>query len=153
VQMSCTVARPRRCIGHDQCVDARPNGVCSNGTVRSGLLFIEIKMKSLVLQWFTESVVTIGGVDRSDVLELAEELSRLTYPHLPWSDQRVIKLELGVGQVDLAIEDMVRGAADGSRALPADVIARLYEWLDGYDLPAGIDVTRLRVYVSRLRCA
>jgi hypothetical protein len=92
-------------------------------------------------------------VDRSDVLDLAEDLSRLTYPHLPWSDQRVITLELGVGEADLAIEDMVRGAAHGSRALPADIIARLHEWLEGYDLPTSIDVTHLRVYVSRLRCA
>jgi hypothetical protein len=92
-------------------------------------------------------------VNSSDVLDLAEELSRLTYPHLPWSDQRVVAIELGVGEADLAIEDMVRAAAHGSRALPADIIARLHEWLHGYDLPADIDVTHLRACVSRLRCA
>jgi hypothetical protein len=35
---------------------------------------------------------------------------------------------------------MVRGAARGSPALPADIIARLHEWLDGFDLPARIDM-------------
>jgi len=58
---------------------------------------------------------------------------------LPWSDQRVITLELRVGEADLAIEDMVRGAAHGARPLPADIIARLHEWLDGYDLPTCTD--------------
>jgi hypothetical protein len=92
-------------------------------------------------------------VDRSDVLDLAEELSRLTYPHLPWSDQRVITLELGVGEADLAIEDMVRGAAHGACPLPAEIIARLHEWLAGYDSTACTDAALLRGYVNRLRCA
>jgi hypothetical protein len=46
----------------------------------------------------------------TDPAALAEELAQLTCSHLPWSDQRVITLELGVGECDLAIDDMVRGA-------------------------------------------
>lgn len=71
---------------------------------------------------------------------------------LPWSDQRVITLELRVGEADLAI-DMVRGAAHGPHPLPADIIARLHERLDGHDLPTCTDAAQLRRYLNRLRCA
>ena len=57
-------------------------------------------------------------MERRYVSALAEELAQLTCRHLPWTDQRVIALELGVGECDLAIDDMVRGAvhsASGAR--------------------------------------
>src|SRR6266403_1692043 len=41
------------------------------------------------------------GMDHREVSELAEELAQVTCAHLPWSDQRVIALELGVGECDL----------------------------------------------------
>ena len=66
---------------------------------------------------------------------------------------RVITLELRVGEADLAIEDIVRGAAHGPHPLSADIIARLYERLDGYDLPTCTDAAQRRRYVNRLRCA
>jgi hypothetical protein len=44
-------------------------------------------------------------MDSCDVSELAEEeLAQVTCGHLPWSDQRVIALELEVGECDLAPE-------------------------------------------------
>ena len=55
----------------------------------------------------------------------------MTCGHLPWSDQRVIALELGVGECDLALDDMVRGAAHRACPVPGHIIARLHEWLDG----------------------
>jgi len=58
-------------------------------------------------------------MDHSDVSELAEELAQVTCGHLPWSDQRVIALELGVGEGDLALDDMVRGAPTGRVRCPA----------------------------------
>ena len=60
-------------------------------------------------------------MDHCDVSKLAEELAQVTCGHLPWSDQRVIALELGVGECDLALDDMVRGAAhraDANQAAP-----------------------------------
>jgi hypothetical protein len=54
-------------------------------------------------------------MDHHDVVALAEELAQCACQHLPWSDQRVIALELGVGECDLAIDDMVRGAVHGAR--------------------------------------
>lgn len=93
------------------------------------------------------------GVNRSDVWALAEDLAQLTCPHLPWSDQRVIALELGAGECDLAIDDMVRGAAHGPCRLPTDIITRLHAWLEGSDLTACTDKAQLRGYVNRLRCA
>jgi hypothetical protein len=41
-------------------------------------------------------------MDHREVSELADELAQVTCRHLPWSDQRVIALELGVGECDLA---------------------------------------------------
>jgi hypothetical protein len=92
-------------------------------------------------------------MDRRDASALAEELAQLTCEHLPWSDQRVIAIELSVGQCDLAIDDMVRGAFHGACPVPGPVIARLHEWLDGADAIARTDAAKLRVYVNRLRCA
>jgi len=43
----------------------------------------------------------------------------VTCGHLPWSDQRVIALELGVGECDLALDDMVRGPPTGRVRCPA----------------------------------
>jgi len=48
-------------------------------------------------------------MERRYVSALAEELAQLTCRHLPRTDQRVITLELGVGECDLAIHDMVGG--------------------------------------------
>jgi hypothetical protein len=48
------------------------------------------------------------GMDNCDVSELAEELAQVTCWHLPWSDQRVIALELGVGECDLAARRTTR---------------------------------------------
>ena len=47
----------------------------------------------------------------------------------------------------------MRGAAHGPHPLPADIIARLHERLDGYDLPTCTDAAQLRRYLNRLRCA
>ena len=55
-----------------------------------------------------------AGMDHRDVSALADELAQCTCQHLPWSDQRVIALELGVGECDLAIDDMVRAAVHGA---------------------------------------
>jgi hypothetical protein len=38
-------------------------------------------------------------MDRCDVFALAEELAQLTCEHLPWSDQRMIAIELDAGPV------------------------------------------------------
>jgi hypothetical protein len=92
-------------------------------------------------------------MERRNVSALAEELAQLTCRHLPWTDQRVITLELGVGECDLAIDDMVRGAVHSACPVPGDIIARLHEWLDGYDATACTDQAQLRGYVNRLRCA
>ncbi len=92
-------------------------------------------------------------MDRCDVFALAEELAQLTCEHLPWSDQRVIAIELGAGECDLAIDDMVRGAFHGTCPVPGDVVERLHEWLDGCDSIARGDAAQLRGYVNRLRCA
>ncbi|MCV7267984.1 hypothetical protein [Mycolicibacterium doricum] len=92
-------------------------------------------------------------MDHRDVSALAEELAQCTCQHLPWSDQRVIALELGVGECDLAIDDMVRAAVHGACAIPGHVIARLHEWLDGYNTTACTDPAQLRDYLNRLRCA
>ena len=70
-------------------------------------------------------------MERGNVSALAEELAQLTCRHLPWTDQRVITLELGVGECDLAIDDMVRGAVHSACPVPGHIIARLHEWLDG----------------------
>jgi len=80
-----------------------------------------------------------------------EELAQLTCRHLPWTDQRVIALELGVGECDLVIDDMVRGAVPAC-PVPGHIIARLHEWLDGYGATACTDDAQLRGYVNRLRC-
>jgi hypothetical protein len=96
---------------------------------------------------------TVEPMDRCDVSALAEELAQLTCKHLPWSDQRVIAIELSVGQYELAIEDMVRGAFHGACPVPSHIAARLYEWLDGCDAIARTDAAQLRGYVNRLRCA
>jgi hypothetical protein len=92
-------------------------------------------------------------MDRCDVSALAEELARLTCEHLPWSDQRVIAIELGAGECDLALDDMVRGAAYEACLVPAHIITRLYEWLDGYGATGCTDAAQLRTYVNRLRYA
>jgi hypothetical protein len=92
-------------------------------------------------------------MDRYDVSALAEELAQLTCEHLPWSDQRVIAIELGVGKCDLAIDDMVRGAAHEACPVPAHIVARLHEWLDGYRATGYTDATQLRGHIRRLRCA
>ena len=92
-------------------------------------------------------------MERRNVSALAEELAQLTCRHLPWTDQRVIALELGVGECDLAIDDMVRGAVHSACPVPGHIIARLHEWLDGYDATACTDPAQLRGYVNRLRCA
>ena len=92
-------------------------------------------------------------MERRYVSALAEELAQLTCRHLPWTDQRVIAIELGVGECDLAIDDMVRGAVHLACPVPGHIIARLYEWLDGYDATACTDPAQLRGYVNRLRCA
>jgi hypothetical protein len=96
---------------------------------------------------------TVEPMDRRDVSALAEELAQLTCEHLPWSDQRVIAIELGVCQCDLAIEDMVRGAFHGACPVPGRIVARLHEWLDDCDAIARTDAAQMRVYVNRLRCA
>jgi hypothetical protein len=92
-------------------------------------------------------------MDHRDVSALADQLAQCTYQHLPWSDQRVIAIELGVGECDLAIDDMVRGAVHEACPVPVHIIARLHEWLDGYDATACTDPAQLRGYVNRLRCA
>jgi hypothetical protein len=92
-------------------------------------------------------------MDRCNVFALAEELAQLTCEHLPWSDQRVIAIELGAGECDLAIDDMVRGAFYGACPVPGRVVERLHEWLDGCDSIACLDAAQLRGYVNRLRCA
>ena len=92
-------------------------------------------------------------MNHSDVSALASELAELTCPHLAWSDRRVIALELGAGECDLAIDDMVRGAVHSPCRLPPEMIARLRIWLDGTDLTACTDKTQLRGYVNQLRCA
>jgi hypothetical protein len=92
-------------------------------------------------------------MDHRDVSALAEQLAQSTCQHLPRSDQRVIAIELGVGECDLAIDDMVRAAVRGACPVPVHVIARLHEWLDGYDATACTDPAQLRGYVNRLRCA
>src|SRR5882757_7063643 len=94
-----------------------------------------------------------SGMDRRDVSALADELAQCTCQHLPRSDQRVIALELGVGECDLAIDDMVRGAVHGAYAVPGHIIARLHEWLNGYNATACTDPAQLRGFVNRLRCA
>ena len=55
----------------------------------------------------------------------------------------MIAIELGVGEWDLAIDDMVRGAVHGACPVPGHVIARLHEWLDGYDSTAARSTARL----------
>jgi hypothetical protein len=60
-------------------------------------------------------------VDGRDVFALAEALAQLTCEHLPWSDQRVIAIEMDAGQCDLAIDDMVRGRARSHRGAVARV--------------------------------
>jgi hypothetical protein len=92
-------------------------------------------------------------MDHRDVSALADELAQCTCPHLPWSDQRVIALELGAGECDMAIDDMVRGAFHGACPVPGHIIARLHEWLEVYDATACTDPVELRGYVNRLRCA
>jgi hypothetical protein len=92
-------------------------------------------------------------MDHRDVSALADELAQCTCQHLPWSDQRVIALELGAGDCDLAIEDMVRAAVHGACAVPGHIIARLHEWLESYNATACIDPAQLRGYLNRLRCA
>src|SRR3954469_6387318 len=92
-------------------------------------------------------------MDHRDVSGLAEELAQCTYQHLPWSDQRVIALELGVGECDLAIDDMVQGAVHAACLVPGHIIARLHEWLNGYNATACTDPVQLRGLVKRLRCA
>ena len=92
-------------------------------------------------------------MERRYVSALAEELAQLTCRHLPWTDQRVIAIELGVGECDLAIDDMVRGAVHLACPVPGHIIARLHEWVDGYDATACTDEAQLRGYVNRLRCA
>jgi hypothetical protein len=95
----------------------------------------------------------VARVDHSDVSALAEELAHLTCRHLPWSDQRVIALELGAGECDLAIDDMVRGAAHEACPLPGRVIEQLHEWLEAYDPTACTNQAQLRGYLNRLRSA
>ena len=90
-------------------------------------------------------------MERRYVSALAEELAQLTCRHLPGTDQRVIALELGVGECDLVIDDMVRGAVPAC-PVPGHIIARLHEWLDGYGATACTDDAQLRGYVNRLRC-
>jgi hypothetical protein len=92
-------------------------------------------------------------MDHCDVSQLAEELAQVTCGHLPWSDQRVIAIELGAGECDLALDDMVRGLAHRACPVPGHIIARLHEWLDGYDATACADEAQLRGYVNQLRCA
>jgi hypothetical protein len=92
-------------------------------------------------------------MDHRDVSALADELAQCTCQHLPWSDQRVIAIELGVGECDLAIDDMVRGAVHGACPVPGHIIARLHVWLDGYNATACTPPAELRGYVNRLRCA
>ena len=92
-------------------------------------------------------------MDHLGVSALADQLAQCTCQHLPWSDQRVIAIELGAGECDLAIDDMVRGAVHGACPVPAHIIARLHEWLDGYDATACTEPAELRGYVNRLRCA
>jgi len=59
-------------------------------------------------------------MDRRDVSALAGELAQLTCEHLPWSDQRVIAIELAVGECDLALDDMEqpRNNVGGHRTRP-----------------------------------
>ena len=47
------------------------------------------------------------------------------------------------------------GAGGGPRGcpVPVHIIARLHEWLDGYNATACTDPAQLRGYVNRLRCA
>ena len=92
-------------------------------------------------------------MDDCDVWALAAELAQYTCQHLPWSDQRVIALEMGAGECDLAIDDMVRGAVHRACPVPDRIIARLYVWLDGYNTIACTDRAQLRGYVNRLHCA
>ena len=63
----------------------------------------------------------------------------------------VIAIELGVGECDLAIDDMVRGAVHEACLVPVHIIARLHEWLDSYDATACTDPAQLRTYVNRFR--
>lgn len=93
------------------------------------------------------------GMDHRDASALANQLAQCICQYLPWSDQRVIAIELGVGECDLAIDDMVRGAVHEACPVPVHIIARLHEWLDGYDATACTDPAQLRTYVNRLRCA
>lgn len=92
-------------------------------------------------------------MDHRDVSALADELAQCTCQYLPWSDQRVVALELGVGECDLAIDDMVRAAVHGACPVPSHIIVRLHEWLDGYNATACTDPAQLRGYLNRLRCA
>jgi hypothetical protein len=92
-------------------------------------------------------------MDDRNVSALADELAQYTCHHLPWSDQRVIAIELGVGECDLAIDDMVRAAAQGACPVPGHIITQLHQWLDTYDATACTDPAQLRSYVNRLRCA
>lgn len=118
--------------------------------VRQGGLSLEITCRSEGSQsaslWFP-------GMDHHDVSALADQLAQCTCQHLPWSDQRVIAIELGVGECDLAIDDMVRGAVHRACPVPDHIIARLHEWLDGYDATACTNPAQLRSYVNRLRSA
>ena len=74
-------------------------------------------------------------MERRYVSALAEELAQLTCRHLPWTDQRVIALELGVGECDLAIDDMVRGAVHSACPVPGHIIARLDDGSTGMTPP------------------
>ena len=92
-------------------------------------------------------------MDHRAVSALADELAQCTCEHLPWSDQRVIALELGAGECDLALDDMVRAAVHEACPVPGHIITRLHQWLDGYNATACTDPAQLRSYVNRLRCA
>jgi hypothetical protein len=138
-----------------QCQGAHRHRRVTVGTAvgRYGCLDADSARNPLSFRGFSVSEHTVGSMDRSHVFALAEELAELTCEHLPWSDQRVIALELGVGECDLAIEDMVRATSHEALPVPGRIVARLHEWLDGCDAIARTDAAQLRGYVNRLRCA
>jgi hypothetical protein len=93
-------------------------------------------------------------MDRRYVSALAEELAQLTCRHLPWTDQRVIALELGVGECDLASDDMVRAEPSIRHVrCPATSSHGCTSGSTGIDATACTDQAQLRGYVNRLHCA
>ena len=92
-------------------------------------------------------------MDRHDTCQLAAELAQLVQEHLPCGERRAITIELGVGECDLAINDMIGAVARQACPLPGDLIARLRDWVDRHDQTACTARAQLRRDVDGLRCA